>query len=78
MIYKLAPNLFHFLTASCSCSKYIDVNGYGKCLKPRGGNHRLVCYVNEPSSCSDLVDGEEGKRYSYEACSELGEIRHYE
>ena len=33
-------------------------------------NKIRLCYVNEPSTCSDIQDSEKysDKRYSYEAC----------
>ena len=55
----------------CSCNNYVSELGYGKCEKDfRGGP---VCYVDQPSACTDVVDSktEPGKQYSWEACSRL-------
>ena len=42
--------------------------GFGNCEKNFKG--KPICYVNEPSSCSDLKESSStGKRYSWDACS---------
>ena len=52
----------------CSCSNYVSESGFGNCEK--SFKHGPICYVNEPSSCSDAVESKTtGKRYSWEACS---------
>lgn len=45
--------------SGCSCTNFVNKNGYGKCLKTSldfGG--RAICYVKLPSSCGDLVKSE--------------------
>ena len=52
----------------CSCSKYIANSGFGNCQK-KYKNGR-ICYVNEPSTCKDLIKSKStGKRFSWEACA---------
>ena len=51
----------------CSCSDYITENGFGRCQKIKGISP--MCFVNEPSSCSDLVSTSFGVKYSWEACT---------
>ena len=53
----------------CSCSNHISFSGYGNCQQLYEG--RPLCYVNEPSACSDLRDSNtetEGIQWSFEAC----------
>ena len=62
---------FHILTilASCSCSNFISsTTGYGKCIKDYFGSP--ICYVNEPSACTDVVtaDSTGPTGYSWQAC----------
>ena len=56
----------------CSCSDYMNRNGYGRCQKsnPRQANGLPFCYVNEPSSCSDLQTSktDRSKKFSAVAC----------
>merc|ERR1711892_179229 len=52
-------------TPTCTCSNGVDDNGYGKCFKTY--ENKEVCYVTEPSSCSDVNESSFGK-YSFEAC----------
>merc|ERR1712018_563901 len=52
----------------CSCSDYVTSSGYGNCKK----KFKIgpICYVNEPSTCTDLVESQStGKRYSWDACA---------
>ena len=51
--------------ATCTCNNGVDGNGYGKCEKTY--QDKQVCYVNEPSSCSDVQEASFGK-WSFEAC----------
>ena len=43
--------------------------GYGNCMKDYKGKGP-ICYVIEPSSCTDrkISTEKEGKQYSWEAC----------
>ena len=57
------------ILGDCSCNNYVSELGYGKCEKDfRGGP---VCYVDQPSACTDVADSktEPGRQYSWEACS---------
>ena len=42
----------------CSCHEYVNQNGYGQCKKKDFHQEHVkllhVCYVNQPSNCSDL------------------------
>merc|ERR1712112_307430 len=61
----------------CTCSEFTNNNGIGKCQHrvkigdaiAFGG--QVACYVNEPTSCSDVIPSESnpGKYLSAEACS---------
>lgn len=55
-------------TADCSCSSFVGGNGFGKCEK--ADKKGLLCFVNEPSNCTDLADGV-GKLISWEACTKI-------
>ena len=64
-ISKLTQYLF---LADCSCSDFVSSSGYGNCLKSY--KHGPFCYVNQPSTCKDLVGSKDfrQKQYSWEAC----------
>ena len=64
-ISKLAQYLF---LADCSCSDFVSSSGYGNCQKSY--KHGPFCYVNQPSTCKDLVGSKDfrQKQYSWEAC----------
>lgn len=53
----------------CSCNEYVSDLGYGRCEKDF--KEGPVCYVNQLSTCKDLVSSsnDPGKQYSWEACS---------
>ena len=52
----------------CSCSDYVSNTGFGNCQKIF--KKSPICYVNEPSTCTDLVKSTlTGKQYSWEACT---------
>ena len=53
---------------SCSCSEYVNANGFGNCTKVYGKGP--ICYVNKPSNCQDLQRSttDPDKQYSWEAC----------
>ena len=58
----------------CTCHDFINPNGYGKCNKASSYEHiknKAVCYVNQPSNCSDLAFSttNPGKKFSAEACT---------
>ena len=58
----------------CSCHEYVNQNGYGQCKKKDFHQEHVkllhVCYVNQPSNCSDLYSSvtDPGKKLSAEAC----------
>ena len=72
------------LFLDCTCSTFIDEKGFGMCetrhelMNGRPNPLPRGCYVNEPSSCSDLRNNTltkqsskhiaSGRQYSYEAC----------
>ena len=46
------------------------VNSFGNCKKSYNGGP--ICYVNEPSNCTDLAHSKStGRRYSWDACTKL-------
>ena len=66
--FVLEPNL------GCSCHEYINQNGYGQCKKKDFNQEHVkdlhVCYVNQPSNCTDLYSSvtDPGKKLSAQAC----------
>ena len=66
-----------FFGTGCSCNKRLgmwDKQQYMGVCKMNWGNQGPICYVNEPSTCKDLMWSEKdknGKRagYSWEACT---------
>ena len=75
-IPKLAnPKNGHILRIDyqCSCKRLLDSSlGYGNCQKMVGG--LPMCYVTQPSSCSDLVNSTTipDEQWSTKACSTEG------
>ena len=62
-------NIFHALVnflATCSCSDFVTPGGYGKCQKTYLG--KPICYVNEPTTCADVVETLYPMGYSSQAC----------
>ena len=60
----------------------MNTNGYGLCNKKyRWGTLKglFICYVNQPSSCTDLVDSgtNKGKQMSGEACKDVNAGKTY-
>ena len=52
----------------CSCNDYLNSDGYGRCKKGKRSG-KPYCFVNEPSTCSDLFFSKSSrKQYSYDAC----------
>lgn len=47
----------------------MDKNGFGKCQKGAEAAGKLVCYVNQHSTCKDRESTNEGLHYSFEACN---------
>ena len=56
----------------CTCSSFINENGYGNCKKL--WKEKQVCFVNTPSNCADRFNSTAypEKQLSEEAC--LGEL----
>ena len=64
---------YSFTDLPCSCKNFVNANGYGNCQKvvPRGPlKGRPICYVVQPSGCSDLRGSKNntGELVSAEAC----------
>jgi len=60
-----------YVLSSCSCSDFVNENGFGKCRKTHSDFGGLVsCYVNLPTTCTDLVPSVQnpGKYLSAKAC----------
>ena len=77
---KLKLNFIFNLLESCTCKDLISKWGYGNCqgtLDSSRGNV-AVCYVNQPSSCGDLVDSSTntGEKSSAEPCSQGNKLIH--
>ena len=52
----------------CSCSDHVSkISRLGKCKKI---TRHAMCYVNEPTTCSDALPSvtDPDKKYSYQAC----------
>ena len=58
-------------SGDCSCMDFTNEyngNTYGNCL---GSGSSRLCYVNEPTTCSDARDSSQSnKKYSKVACDE--------
>ena len=55
------------------------MSGYGNCQKKSSSRGNVViCYVNQPSSCGDLVDSstDPEEKTSAEACSQGNKLFH--
>ena len=58
----------------CSCHEYMNQNGYGQCKRKDYNQEHVknlhVCYVNQPSNCTDLYASitDPGKKLSAQAC----------
>ena len=70
-----------YILGDCSCSEFLTDDGFGNCKKPTKNEPEKgpFCYVNIPSTCSDVID-EDSKAltgYSWEACNNnRGELLH--
>ena len=53
------------------CKDFIGASGQGNC---KDFNGKPLCYVTQPSSCSDLQDSQTnpGEKFSFTACSKGG------
>ena len=50
----------------CSCSEYVNEDGYGNCQSVA---YKPFCYVNQPSTCKDIKKSSTlGLQFSYAAC----------
>ena len=61
------------ISGDCSCSEFLTEDGYGNCKKPTKNEPEKgpFCYVNIPSTCSDVIDEDSKAQtgYSWEACN---------
>ena len=62
-----------FKVISCSCHDMVNSHGFGRCEKKLINEHfdnQHVCYVNQPSNCSDLYTSQTnpGAKVSAKAC----------
>jgi len=69
--YSTTPATTSPQSSGCSCSEFVNINGFGRCQKPDydfGGS--VSCYVVMPSSCNDLIKSGSNpdKSLSAEAC----------
>ena len=60
------------LSQGCTCKMFMNGGGWGNCQKSNDGH--VMCYVKQPSSCSDVRDSgsNPGEQYSYDACLQGG------
>ena len=70
---KISLKILSDSKVDCSCHDYINANGYGQCKKGSSYEHvkgKKVCYVNQPSNCTDLTysSTDPGKKFSAQAC----------
>jgi len=59
--------------AFCTCKDFINDSGYGNCFKRSGHSihgGKVVCYVEQPSTCNDLIHSKAnpGEKVSAKAC----------
>ena len=62
------------LLLDCSCSNFINRNGFGQCKKGDRGFHGAVtCYVKNPSTCTDKIQSTTNKEHwrSAQACKKV-------
>lgn len=70
------------LGSFCTCKDFVNDGGFGNCFKRSGHSKhggKAVCYVEQPSTCSDLIDSKAnpGEKVSAEACQLKGKtLRH--
>lgn len=68
---------FHFVfivfSGDCSCSNFVDsTSGFGNCQKIEIASKGPICYVNEPTNCSDRsLSSRMERNYSSEACKNV-------
>ena len=60
--------MFFDILGGCNCKDFVNPNGYGNCNKKY--KKGPICYVNQPTSCSDIKPSKSnaGERLSWEAC----------
>ena len=62
-----------FALDDCSCGDFVTKDGYGNCTKTTKNEPEKgpFCYVNIPSTCSDVIDEDSKAQtgYSWEACN---------
>ena len=80
MKFRVVEFQFEYILGSfCSCKDFVNDGGFGNCFKrsghsKHGGN--VVCYVEQPSTCSDLIESKAnpGEKVSAEACKLKGKL----
>ena len=58
--------------ACCACKDLVDHKGEGNCAGSKNGHFgKVICYVEQPTSCSDARDSvvHAGEKYSAQACT---------
>ena len=68
-LHFISPAFYNLLFVDlldCSCSSFVDADGYGNCEKQ--DMNEFGCYVNEPSTCTDLASYDMGKYSISQAC----------
>ena len=58
--------------ACCACKDLVDQKGEGNCAGSKNGHFgKVICYVEQPTSCSDARDSvvHPGEKYSAQACT---------
>ena len=70
--------MFSIVDLPCTCNDFVNKNRHGNCQgnksKHRSRQNTVVCYVDQPSGCRDLVHSKTnpGMKMSAEACDEKG------
>lgn len=57
----------------CTCKDFVGDTGHGNCRTKLKPQDRFMCYVEQPSSCTDLVDSTSnpGEKFSFDACTRI-------
>ena len=63
-----------FILVTCSCKDFVNDSGIGNCRAKEDRFDAVVCYVNQPSNCGDVVGSNTngGELLSAEACRKEG------
>ena len=63
------------ILGTCTCKNLVNKDGIGNCEGTKSvAFGKVACYVNQPSSCSDLKNSgtNPGEKYSAVACDQKG------